>query len=110
MRGISLAPGLFSARPLGAQTVKKGRQMNLGLWIAAVGGLWLMSSVVLGLILGPILGRRGEQLPLVYSDQPLPRDEPSYRAPVETIIVTPAGRDSRFLRNPGITAIIVGDS
>ena len=51
--------------------------MNLGLWIAAVGGFWLISSVVLALILGPVLGRRGEQLPLVCPDQSLPRDTPS---------------------------------
>lgn len=46
--------------------------MNLGLWIAAVGGLWFVSSVVLALILGPILQRRGEQLVPVYADRPSP--------------------------------------
>lgn len=80
--------------------------MNLGLWMATVSGLWLMSSVVLALILGPVLRRRGEQLPLVYPDQWLTRDKPSCGTPFETIIVAPAGRDSRFLRNLRMTAII----
>ncbi len=43
--------------------------MNLGLWIAAVGGLWLISSIVLALILGPVFRKRSEEVPLAYPDQ-----------------------------------------
>jgi len=43
--------------------------MNPGLWMATVGVVWLMLSVVLGLVLGPVIRRRDEESPLVYQDQ-----------------------------------------
>ena len=60
--------------------------MNPGLWMAIVGVVWLMLSVVLGLVLGPVIRRRDEESPLVYQDSVVSGHTLSYRAPVEVAL------------------------